>query len=71
VPRLLCSIGQVAPVSALIQRADDFLRDWDKAWEQAAKGRHTEETERERRYREGVERRTDWIVSRLEQRREK
>jgi hypothetical protein len=52
-------------VSALIQRADDLLRDWDKAWEQAAKDRHADETERERRYREGVERRTDWIVSRL------
>jgi hypothetical protein len=49
-------------VSALIQRADAFLEFWDRA----VKEPHQEpETERERRYREGVERRTDWIFSRL------
>jgi hypothetical protein len=47
-------------VSALIQRADAFLELWDRAVKEPEP-----ETERERRYREGVERRTDWIVSRL------
>jgi hypothetical protein len=51
------------PASALIQRADDFLELWDRAVKDALP---EPETERERRYREGVERRTDWIVSRLE-----
>jgi hypothetical protein len=50
-------------VSALIQRADDFLELWDRAIKEVLP---EPETERERRYREGVERRTDWIVSRLE-----
>jgi hypothetical protein len=50
-------------VSALIQRADDFLELWDRAVKESLP---EPETERERRYREGVERRTDWIVKRLE-----
>jgi hypothetical protein len=47
-------------VSALIQRADDFLELWDRSVKEPEP-----ETERERRYREGVERRTDWIQKRL------
>jgi hypothetical protein len=47
-------------VNALIQRADDFLELWDRTVKEPEP-----ETEKERRYREGVERRTDWIVSRL------
>jgi hypothetical protein len=50
-------------VSALIRRADAFLELWDRAIKEVLP---EPETERERRYREGVERRTDWIVSRLE-----